>query len=129
MGAADCVGLDVDPVACECATLNAERNALPLRVVCTALDGLPAEARYDVVVANMLLARLQPWLDRLVAHTGRTLILSGVLAEEADALRVECLAAGLRPDAERTESSSGETWLAARWVHLDRQESSSSRSV
>ena len=83
LGAAEVIGIDIDPQAVLSTTENARIN----RVQVTALDGnaaLPAPAQ--LVVANILstpLKLLAPILSSLVAPGGR-LVLSGVLERQID---------------------------------------------
>ena len=83
LGAADVLGIDIDPQALQSAAANAEANQVQLR-----LDhsSEPLTARFDIVVANILtnpLRLLAPLLSGRVAPGGR-LALAGVLAEQAD---------------------------------------------
>ncbi|MFP5392672.1 MAG: 50S ribosomal protein L11 methyltransferase [Gammaproteobacteria bacterium] len=88
LGAGQVAGVDIDPQAIESARANAERND------CTIEYYLPdefaasshAEARFDIVVANILSSPLKlmaPMLSGRVADGG-ALILSGVLARQAE---------------------------------------------
>ncbi|MDP9107659.1 MAG: 50S ribosomal protein L11 methyltransferase [Pseudomonadota bacterium] len=87
LGAADVIGVDIDPQAIESAAFNSSRNQ------CTLAFYLPdhfvaavGTRRFDVVVANILsgpLKLMAPMLcGRLAA--GAQLVLSGVLATQAD---------------------------------------------
>ena len=111
-GAARALGLDSDPVAIANAAENRARNGLPLALACATLDALAGAARFDVVVANLLLHELLPCLDALGAKARRVLILSGYLARERGGL--ERALAG-RPWAlvhESSEVQSGDRWCA-----------------
>ena len=81
LGAGEVVGIDIDPDAVPVTIDNAARNGVAVRVSTTPLAEV--EGRYDLVLANIgadVLVDLAPELrDR-----GRTLLLSGVLAERAD---------------------------------------------
>ena len=85
LGAAAAMAVDIDPQALEATRLNAAANGCAARV--TASDVLPA-ARYDVIVANVLAGPLvehaAALIERLAA--GGRIALSGVLAEQADAV-------------------------------------------
>ena len=77
--------VDIDPAAVEATQANAQANGVALRCA------LPDEAigPYDLVVANILaapLTLLAPLLSRRLAEGGR-LVLSGILARQAEALR------------------------------------------
>ncbi|SDL43749.1 50S ribosomal protein L11 methyltransferase [Pseudomonas indica] len=89
LGAERAVGTDIDPQALEASRDNAERNGIaPARFPLYLPEALPAE-QADVVVANILaapLVSLAPQITRLV-RPGGLLVLSGVLAEQADEVR------------------------------------------
>ena len=78
LGAGDVLGVDIDDKALEAARDNAERNGTVLRLQ---HSRKPLDARFDVVVANILtnpLCVLAPLLAARVAAGGR-IALSGVL--------------------------------------------------
>jgi len=82
LGAGDVLGVDIDEKAVEAARDNARRNHVDMRL---RHSGEPLEARFDIVVANILtnpLKVLAPLLAARVAPGGR-IALSGVLAEQA----------------------------------------------
>jgi len=86
LGAARTLGTDTDPQALTVSRENAERNGVAKRLELCLPDQLPATASADVVLANILagpLIALAPRLTRLV-RSGGTLILSGLLASQAD---------------------------------------------
>lgn len=87
LGAADVAGIDIDPQAVVAARANAERNGVAPRFFAAAGNlGRPAR----IVVANILaqpLIVLAPLLARLTTAGGR-LALSGILSEQAQAVRV-----------------------------------------
>jgi ribosomal protein L11 methyltransferase len=129
-GAFSALGLDVDRVACATARANAARNGVNLALVCARPDALRPHVRFDLVVANLLLSRMAPWLARLVGHTGRRCILSGYLEREWLRLRTALEALGVVPIRVETETQSGELWGACVVAHgRDLQSSSKSRSV
>jgi ribosomal protein L11 methyltransferase len=116
-GAAAATGIDTDPVALVNAAENRARNGLPLRLACAALDALAPSARFDVVVANLLLHELLPCLADLLARAGRVAILSGYLARER--VTLERVLAGLPFELAResSESQSGDRWCARVLTH------------
>jgi ribosomal protein L11 methyltransferase len=98
LGAALVVAVDIDPEAVRATAENAERNGVSGRVTTsdTPADRLEARA-YDLVVANIAagtLAELAPALARAVADDG-TLVVSGVLDEQVDAVLAAFEAEGL----------------------------------
>ncbi|CAN7566335.1 50S ribosomal protein L11 methyltransferase [Pseudoduganella sp. LjRoot289] len=89
LGAGAVAGVDIDPQAIESARANAERNQvgeIEYFLPDTFAVSAHAEARFDVVVANILSSPLKvmaPMLSGRVADGG-ALILSGVLARQAE---------------------------------------------
>ena len=94
---------------------NAARNELGagLRVFCGSTAALAAEARFDLVAANLLRRELQPLLGDLaaaLAPEGRA-IFSGLLASDRQPLEAALAEAGLRVVGERRESEGGDVWI------------------
>ena len=89
LGAKSAVGTDIDPQALQATQDNAERNAVVTTQLHTCYpEKLPAQT-YDLVMANILagpLVELAPTLLSAV-KPGGALILSGILAEQADSIR------------------------------------------
>jgi ribosomal protein L11 methyltransferase len=89
LGAAFAIGADIDPESIESARAHARLNAVTLALVC-ADGGRPfAPGRHDTVLANItapLLIARAPELRPLPRRGGR-LILAGLLADEAQAVR------------------------------------------
>jgi ribosomal protein L11 methyltransferase len=93
---------DIDPVATEVAAANVRLNGVVDLVECVTATGFdhPAFARdpFDLVVANILagpLIELAPDMARQV-ESGGSLVLSGVLDRQEDAVLAAYLAAGFR---------------------------------
>lgn len=83
LGAGEVHGVDIDPQAVAAARDNAARNGVAITF---ALPGQGPRAQYDVVLANILanpLRVLAPALAAAVRPGGR-IVLSGILAEQAD---------------------------------------------
>jgi len=81
-GAGPVVGVDIDPDAVLATEANAAANTVTLQA------GLPdkvADARYDIVVANILSAPLKLLAPAIAAHVkpGGWLVLSGILDRQA----------------------------------------------
>ena len=127
LGASAAIGIDIDPVAIANARANAARNRLPLRLVTGTPDALAPASRFDLVAANLLIARLHPLLPRLAAHTRRGLVLSGYLEDERDRVERGTARCGLGVKRRASELQSGDRWCAAWLVHA-RYLQSSSRS-
>jgi ribosomal protein L11 methyltransferase len=88
LGAAGATAVDHDPQALLATRENAERNGVTDRLVVSVTDADPP-APAEVVVANILagtLVELAPSITDLVAAGGE-LGLSGILADQADAVR------------------------------------------
>lgn len=106
LGAARVVATDNDPVALEVAAENAARNGVELELSGEPPDRLDGE--FELVVANILantLVELAPGIAARLAPGG-TLLLSGILGGQEDAVRDAYLAAGLvrlDPDGDRAE--------------------------
>ncbi len=84
LGCADVVATDIDPVACDVARENVERNNLAGRITITAAALESIDGFYDLVVANIL-AEENIRLKEALIHRllpGGWLILSGILKEK-----------------------------------------------
>ncbi|MCP4002695.1 MAG: methyltransferase domain-containing protein [bacterium] len=117
LGAQRATGIDFDPAACRNAAENRMRNRLPCEFVCGTLAAIDADARFDLVVCNMLLGRMEPWFERICAHATRSLVLSGYLESECKPLDEFCERAGWRTRRELKETQSGDTWCARSLTH------------
>lgn len=111
-GAGRALGIDSDPVALVNAAENRARNALPLALFAGPLDALAPAARFELVVANLLLHELLPGLDELVRRARRALVLSGYLASERARLDAALSGCGWRTVRESSEVQSGDRWCA-----------------
>jgi ribosomal protein L11 methyltransferase len=83
LGAGEVVGVDIDPQAVQASQDNAARNQVTARF---ALPDAAPRAEYDVVIANILSNPLRVLAPALAASvkTGGRIVLSGVLAEQAE---------------------------------------------
>jgi ribosomal protein L11 methyltransferase len=113
LGAARVVAVDHDPDALVAARENVERNRTGESVTLAHADlGEPAPAwdhAFDVLLANLtgaLLVRQAATLNRFVSRAGRV-ILSGILADEADGVIAAFAAQGARLDTRLDE----EEWV------------------
>lgn len=92
LGAAAALGVDNDPQALAATRDNATRNGVEAQSLELALPGAdtiaPWQGRADVVVANILAGPLLELSDTLLALAapGATMLLSGLLATQADTL-------------------------------------------
>lgn len=87
LGAASAWGIDIDPQALTATRDNAARNGIDPERLHPGLPGaLPQNARFDVLLANILMGPLIELAPTLTAHVkpGGRLVLSGLLAEQAD---------------------------------------------
>jgi ribosomal protein L11 methyltransferase len=87
LGAARAVGVDNDPQARIASLDNAARNGVEARLAVYPPDGEP-EARYPVVVANILAVALNGLAEHLAARVqqGGVIALSGILRGQEDEL-------------------------------------------
>ena len=88
LGCNPVVGTDIDPQAMVAARSNAEINAVDITFALPddAVPMLGAQARYDIVMANILANPLQVLAPALVQRIrpGGQIVLSGVLSRQAD---------------------------------------------
>lgn len=112
LGAKRAIGIDIDPKAITASKENAERNGVEDLIELY----LPEEApnfECDIILANILAGPLKELEPVIVGygHTGTKLALSGILAEQADAV-AECYAndVELNPVTQKEE-----------WVRIDGQ--------
>ncbi len=96
---AHATAIEIDPRAAAIAEVNVRNNKLGARMRVRAADGarVMAQARYDVVFANILmrpLIRLAPHLAR-ATQAGGTLILSGLLQKQEPLIRLAYANRGL----------------------------------
>lgn len=95
---ATCVATDVDPLAVAATADNAARNAVAERIAASTRGLGELGEAFPLVLANIQAHVLRALRDELIACTapGGTLILSGLLAPQAQPLADEFVAAGLR---------------------------------
>ncbi len=90
LGATGVVGVDIDPAAVAIAERNIGRNDLDPGLISFATtpiaDIAGRAARFDLVVANILLAEIRPLAPSIAACVGDRLILSGSLVEQREEL-------------------------------------------
>lgn len=104
------VAIDVDPIAVGVARENAETNGVADRVEIDASGPESVAGEFDVVLANLTADVILAVAPALLARTrsGGALVLSGVLADQADGVVAEMEAAGLALELRR---GAGE-WVA-----------------
>ncbi|QKJ85418.1 50S ribosomal protein L11 methyltransferase [Paramixta manurensis] len=88
LGAAQAIGIDIDPQAIQASRDNAQRNGVDDRLSLYLPHQQPANLSADVVVANILagpLRELAP-LIRVLPKNGGHLGLSGILASQAESV-------------------------------------------
>lgn len=110
LGAAQVVGVDIDPQAIESARYNSERNRCDIAFYLPEeFAGAAGAQTFDVVVANILSSPLKlmaPMLSARVAPGG-SLVLSGILARQADEV-----AAAYAPFIEMSVWAEHDGWVA-----------------
>lgn len=90
LGASQVIAIDNDPQALLATRDNAQRNGLDeTRIRALLPEQLPADATADVIIANILAAPLIMLAPQLSARlcAGGDIALSGILEEQADAVR------------------------------------------
>ncbi len=88
LGAADVVGVDIDPAAIATAGHNAQENRVTVRYTAPEAFAEEPERRFDLVIANILanpIMVLAPMLAHRV-RPGGTILLSGILERQAQAI-------------------------------------------
>jgi ribosomal protein L11 methyltransferase len=103
---ASCVATDIDPQAVAACAENAAANGVAARIASTASPLGAIDEAFPLVLANIQAHVLRALRDELIARCGRgaTVILSGLLTPQAQAVADEYAAMGLtirtvRPDA------------------------------
>lgn len=109
-------GLDIDPDAVACARENVETNGMAehIELATGSLELLEDGEQFDIVVANILsgpLIEMAPRLRRTVAPGG-SLILSGILEEQGQAVVNAYTACGLGEPERRVQGE----WVALIWT-------------
>ena len=88
-GARHAWGIDTDPRALAASENNARRNSVADRYTVCTVDTLPKDLLVELVMANILanvLIELEATLNSLV-ETGGTILLAGILREQASSVR------------------------------------------
>jgi ribosomal protein L11 methyltransferase len=107
------VAVDVDPLAVSAARENLERNGVAGRVAAGETPVGDLDAGFDLVVANIQADVLEPLAAPLAARVaaGGVLVLSGLLAPQADRVAAVYARRGLEPVAVR-HSPEDRDWAA-----------------
>lgn len=84
LGARAATATDIDTQALAATRANAERNAVQGRISIVTSDQLDPDARFDLIVANILSNTLADLAPALVSHArpGTRIALSGILADQ-----------------------------------------------
>jgi ribosomal protein L11 methyltransferase len=92
LGAASAAALDIDPGAIEATAANAAANGVADRIVASTEALATFAGTFDVVVANIGVRVLGTLAADLVARVapGGLLVLSGLLADQLDAVVAVC---------------------------------------
>jgi ribosomal protein L11 methyltransferase len=109
---ATCIAVDHDPIAVSATAENALGNGVAARITAATTPLREIAERFDLVLANIQAHVLRELRDALIARTGGTLILSGLLTPQVTPLASEFVAAGLRLVGIRASSDDAQ-WSAA----------------
>lgn len=92
LGAGRATALDIDPQALQASAENAARNGCRHHMDIIGGDGLPGDARFDIIVANILADTLIESAATLARHSraGTRIAMSGILAGQSDRVREGC---------------------------------------
>ncbi|MDQ7011081.1 MAG: 50S ribosomal protein L11 methyltransferase [Mariprofundaceae bacterium] len=83
LGVNNVLAIDNDPTTVEACRVNAKINGVTIR---SEPDDTPPQARFDLVVANILAGPLMKMAPKLAACVGRSLVLSGLLITQVEYL-------------------------------------------
>ena len=110
------IGLDTDPLAIENALENRERNKCPAFDLAAGSMERVAGRHFDVVLANILAGPLQEFAPDMkrVLKDGGCLVLSGILAIQAEAVEASYRRAGFGPARHKRSAE----WTALIWDRL-----------
>lgn len=106
LGAAQAIGIDIDPQAIQASRDNAQRNGVADRLALYLPQAQPRELHADVVVANILAGPLRELAPLIIdlPRPGGFLGLSGILASQAQSgAQAYAAAFALDPVAEKDE--------------------------
>jgi ribosomal protein L11 methyltransferase len=114
LGAATVTAFDIDPIAAETCVKNAIRNGVrsQISIYTGTLHALRSSAHWDIVLANVNrneIFKLLPLMQK-VLHYSVELVLSGILAEEAEAVNAAVTSQGFHV----IETVHSEEWVACR---------------
>jgi ribosomal protein L11 methyltransferase len=109
------LAVDIDPLAVAAAAENSARNQVADRVACADTPATTIAGEFDVVLANIQSDVLRDLRDVIVARVapGGTLLLSGLLATQVDAVAAAYRQSGLVIEAIR-RSEHDPDWACAR---------------
>lgn len=120
LGARSAIGVEIDPVAVDCAVECASQNAFgaELELICGTLSDVTGRAQPDLVVANLDRQTLLLLADELAAYSlsGARFFFSGLLVDQVDEVMARYASLGLYLVNRREQ----EGWVA---LELGRSES------
>jgi ribosomal protein L11 methyltransferase len=112
LGAQSAVGVEIDPVAVDCARECASQNAFgpELELICGTLSDVAGDMKPDLVVANLDRQTLLLLADELAVYgaAGSRLFFSGLLVEQVEEVMARYAGLGLYPVNQREQ----EGWVA-----------------
>lgn len=109
LGASNILGTDIDPQALEATRDNAERNAVTDAITLELVpeNDTKAPPAADILLANILAGPLQQLAPKLTPLSKGPIVLSGILAEQLDAVSVAYQAEGCVEVQRRTSGDWG----------------------
>jgi ribosomal protein L11 methyltransferase len=114
LGAASAVGFDndLDAVCVARQTVAAQRQELGVALFAGSTTAVRAGKRFDLILANLIPAQLEPLLSQLCAvmRDHGTLVISGLMVDQRTALEAELGRFGLRVE----EALEAGEWIALR---------------
>ncbi len=113
LGVPDVWAIDNEPDAVAACRDNARANGVSLHIE---LADTPPDERFDLVVANILAGPLLEMAEALAHCARRALILSGLLADQRQAIRDVYEGHGLRLCHSAQARAHGDDWLALTFV-------------
>lgn len=115
-GATHLEAIDIDNWCVENSLENCQRNnAANIRVILGGAEAIPADAKYDLIIANINRNILLDDMPTYVAHlnSGGCILFSGFYTADLDLIKAQASQLGMEYVNHRTKND----WVAAKFVH------------